>query len=238
MVQFEKIANTEYVVRQEGEATVEDPVGEWLFDRYQEKPHTKISLGKIRKTYEQLLDDFENKNMTKEIYDALMKKARPESLSKQRERRIARGLIRHQRLEQIFGRDLSMLSESEREELTETALSVKKIKTWVSDYFHKRRDELPTIFGYYARILNASRRKLSDLEKELRNVRNVLAFQMRQHYEEDLRFPENYELAKEYLKARNKGDIFKMWEIFERFEKEYNRFEISEKEKQRFLKNK
>lgn len=222
MVKYVRIGNLEFA-RKEEAPTVDDPVGNYLFKRFQKGSKGKIEIGRMKKSYLEALEYFESGAMLREEYEALLKKAKPSSFTQRREELKASRLLQSDFVREIFG-DVNKLHEAERSELVSACQNVTKLKKFVKPYLEKRVDEISDDFANFReKILETFRTQpLDELGFVFSQLKNVIIGNIDFNYGPKVRYSPDRTLFNRYCQITH-GNVFNMSkfynEMVERFGK-------------------
>ena len=223
MARFERIDGVEYAIR-EG-VTADDPLGAILYSRWERSKTAKVQIGGERKTYEELLDEFEKGEMTREVYETLSKRFRPKSMRDELDERAAKRILRMDLISYLFGNPESFNDKWKRE-LTKASVSVGPFREFIKPYLKEKVGSLPNGFeGYKEEIINAAERKrLIELEKILGRLRNALHFRIDYDFFRNVNkvgIHGDNESIEKYRNAYANGSVFALGDVLTEFRKKY-----------------
>ncbi|MBT7101941.1 hypothetical protein HN935_00330 [archaeon] len=219
MPRFEKARDgIEYVVRIPGEITVDDPVGAHILKRVDANPNIRTRFGAKQVRYDKLLEDFENSDLPKEYYDALMNRMGhiTKPLAQIRDERVFRGNASKNGplLKQLFGEE-DKLSAEQIKELTYRLGDFGGFKGYVKDYISQRLSDLPNEFSEYKEEIRASSQSgnMKGLVTALTNLRRVVDFHVDYGHGTFLKWHTNRDLMAKYSEANKNGSIFEFLDV-------------------------
>lgn len=220
MVEYIKIGNTEYVKKKLGEVTTDDPVGNYLFERFNKKSKGKVELCGRKMSYTEALEYFESGQMIRSEYEGLLSKRKKatKSLTQMREEMQASQILKRRGLlKNLFGSDLSELTEIEKDRLRVFASSIGNFRSFVKPYFERRiSEDYPKDYfkdsDYPEKILGFAEGTvgLESLEKILETLRYVLDQHIDWNSKGRLRYPGNEHLKEEFYQLRSTGSVFSL----------------------------
>jgi len=221
MVNYIRIGDIEYVMREGESCSVDDPVGEYLFKRFQKGYKGRINLEDGKFSYEEALELFETGKMTREDYESLLKKVKPKSLTQRREESIAATILNKRELMgNLFGEDRQELSEEEKRKLFEMAGNITIFRKFLKPYIQRRMDEdFPSDYfsgsdyEIIVRSFPEGKSSINDLEKRLITLRIVARQHIGWNSGDKLKYPENKELSLEYSRVLKQGSVFSLTKI-------------------------
>jgi hypothetical protein len=218
MSRFEKGQDgAEYLIKDKGEITADDPVGKYLLSRFERDPKSKTKLVKSSKkfaTYSSLLEDYEQGRMTRGVYEELMGRVGylQTSFTEERAQRRASSLITQNReiIGELFGRDEDALRK--QEELTKVYTNSEDFWEHITDYIEKRINEVPQ--SYRERLTERARKRdAKGLEKALNDLRYVTDFNVKYSYENELRWQINRDVSEKYSRLFSRGSVFDFYKF-------------------------
>ncbi len=229
MVIFETRDGIEYVIKEKGSITVDNPLGAILYKRAEKQRHnpfpSKININGRRRTYEGLMDDFESGQMTRETYEALLKRMTVLSITDEKNILKSRQIMKTDLIKYLFG-DIKKLPEQQRELLTKSAVSVKSFKKFIQSYIISRTAKLPIdLKPNKIRILEKFNSKpLKDLERELATLKNVVNFRTDFKYlgpTGNLDARGDKTLTEKFREANRIGSVFDLGDVLGEFQHKY-----------------
>ena len=194
--------------------TVDDPVGAYLFKKFQERPHAKIRLSSRNITYETALDSLESGKMSHEEYDEILKRVSRKSLTVQREELRTSPILKSKLVNEVFG-DLDSLDPELMERLKASAYSISSFKEFLIPYLDTNREEVTKRLEFWVDTLIETTREhqIGAVALECERFRNVLTNQISFYHKEYLERPENKEYYETYRTTSHTGGIFALSRI-------------------------
>jgi len=228
MVRFENRKGTEYVVKQEGEISMDDPVAARLYERMTKAlPSTRLRIGKKSRTYTEWLDEFEGGKLTRQDYEELRKKLRLKSITQELDERQSSKILRRDLVKYLYG-GIDRLPEKEKDELIRAATTVEGFMDYISPYLREKVNQLPQSFGIAGKeIFKAlESKRLADLEATLYRLREGLHFYidyefLRNVYKEIKIIETGGDLIEKARKTYNEGSVFELGDVFKEFSRRY-----------------
>ncbi len=223
MVQYVKLGNLEFVRKEDGVPTVDDPVGSYLFKKFQKGSSGKIEIGGMRKTYEQALEYFESGAMLRHEYETLLKRAKPSSLTQRREEIKASKIFRSELVRDIFG-DVNKLPEREKRELINACQGMRSFKKFVQPRLEQMVQRIPNDFDIYRiKIMKTFQtRDLDELEFVFGQLKNVLSNNISFDYGDLLKYSSDKRLYEKYCTATH-GTAFDLADIYREIQKKFGK---------------
>ena len=226
MARFEIRGRVEYAIL-EG-ITADDPLGEILYKRAQrqrDKPNpSKLRVGGKSKTYNQLMDELENEQMTKEVYEELVKRTKVLSIKEERDLRSSKKIMNMGLISYLFG-DMERLLEEEQEKIKKAARSVRSFKEYLSPYLNQKLSVFPVIEDWNQEIFETSRTKsLLGLQHKLMQLRNVLEFKIKFEYLDNVNKVEilaDKQLLTKHHDVLKDGSVFDLGDVLIKFQRKY-----------------
>ncbi len=229
MTHYESRFGIEYAVKDPGEITVDDPVGNYLFVRAENYPGKGPIIFKQKRSWSELLDDFESGNMTKKTYDyLLMKKVkRKKSFSKERGEKRALQIFHDKEIDSVLGDIKANLTEQERADLQSASeTGVDGLKEFLRQYFATKLPQIAKVSDYNQDILKAAEQgDIKTLEKRVISYRVVASGLVNHFYGRLLAYPDNKKLKEEFYIATQKLDIITIGKTLAQLRKMYPKIE-------------
>jgi hypothetical protein len=221
MVKYETRNGVEYVLR-EG-VTIDDPVGKYMLKGIEENGDARTRVGGRGARYLDLIEDFENGNMTAEIYRSLLKRTKFLSKSQRQvmDEREARAFFKSDLVRLIYGeRGIEGLSENDLMEMSLVEKNPSQKKDYIKKVVFKKLEKMPKIDDFNSTLRDcAERGELKQLERLLGGLKSYIKMSI------DMRFsmlrygdPQLYE---QFRLAFNSGNVFNLANVFGEVAKKY-----------------